>query len=153
MYGQGDKTMSVKFTKGFGAYEPSSPPVENLEAAEGRKGYEAGLVVRLPEFLEMVRDIWESGFCGPILDGVDDWESGIEPFAIRWHGEQPQRPWHDEAGRDMAHDYLGYEEKYRHDEAALLFPEEYDDEPECYHLSTHTGSSFLEWCNECGERV
>ena len=105
-------------TSQFVSNSPLTPPTQNLWE------YEEGLVVELPEFLEMVEDIWRSGFCGIILDSVDEW-CDVEPFATGWFGQQPNRPWHPEAGRDMAHDYLAYEEKYREDQARSLFPEEY----------------------------
>ena len=69
------------------------------------------------EFLDTVSDIFFSDWFTDQVDeewyaDVEDWDD-LRGDAADWYKLQLPRAWHDEAARDMAHDYLAFDAAVR----------------------------------------
>jgi len=98
----------------------SNPGDRIIDPDTHEDGYMPGEFVGPYEFLDMVSDIWALGFVGPIVDAIEDWDD-LRPYACDWYARQEPREWHNEAGRNMAHDFLAYEENYRKSQYEAIF--------------------------------
>jgi len=59
------------------------------------------------EFRDMVEDIWDSDWFIESYSVIPTLPDGfLQTQALSWFIRQPKKLWHDEAARDMAHDFL-----------------------------------------------
>src|ERR1017187_175971 len=84
-------------------FESRLPPVENLQA--GGTAFDEDSYVQLPEFLEMVVDIFNSDWYFEEFENIPEMKVYVlKDQATAWFIEQGAHEWHEEAARDMAHD-------------------------------------------------
>jgi hypothetical protein len=97
----------MTFANGFVAFSSDLSPVENFPAGGWK---EIDNYVGRYEFLEMLLDIWESNWYWDSFENFPDIPGMVlHAKATAWFSQQSPEPWHEEAARDMAHEFLSAE--------------------------------------------